>query len=207
MTFNSVKLASGTTLHFQADPAREKLCRLDRAYQPRDELTLVIDYHTNGHAKGGGLQGFGRGLTYVKPNEDDPFNGGKSGRRVRRSLITTGFLCYDHPNDFTTTELFAIVEKPLMVISNGRLLNVRDNRTARALSLKIEAAHASYLTSIVVGEYTPIEQDYAGIPVISYVYPDEVEAGKVTVKRMAGMVKFFRRRPALNIHMRNTRRR
>jgi hypothetical protein len=60
MTFNSVKLASGTTLHFQADPARELRVDLDRAYQPRDELTLVIDYHTNGHAKGGGLQGFGR---------------------------------------------------------------------------------------------------------------------------------------------------
>lgn len=193
MTFNSVKLASGTTLHFQADPAREKLrVDLDRAYQPRDELTLVIDYHTNGHAKGGGLQGFGRGLTYVKPNEDDPFQRRQIWSQGETEFNHYWFPCYDHPNDFTTTELFAIVEKPLMVISNGRLLNVRDNPDGtRTFHWKIEAAHASYLTSIVVGEYTPIEQDYAGIPVISYVYPDEVEAGKVTVKRMAGMVKFF----------------
>jgi aminopeptidase N len=193
MTFNSVKLIAGTSLRYQADAAREKLrVDLDRAYQPTDELTLVIDYRTNGHAKGAGLQGFGKGLTYIKPTEDDPFQRRQIWSQGETEFNHYWFPCYDHPNDFTTTELIATVEKPFTVISNGKLLDVRNNPDGtRTFHWKIEAPHASYLTSIVVGEYTPIEQSYAGIPVVSYVYPDEVEAGRVTVKRMADMVKFF----------------
>ena len=73
MTFNSVKLAAGTPLKFETDAPREKLrITLDRAYQPGETLNLVIDYHTNGITTAQGLAGFGRGLTFIKPNPDDP---------------------------------------------------------------------------------------------------------------------------------------
>jgi len=63
---------------------------------------------------------------------------------------------------------------------------------ARALFTgKIAAPHAAYLTSIIVGEYVPVVGTYDGIPVITNVYPGEVEAGKVTAARLPEMVKFF----------------
>jgi aminopeptidase N len=40
-------------------------------------------------------------------------------------------------------------------------------------------------------------QDYAGIPVITYVYPSEVAEGKITAARMADMVKFFSEKTGL----------
>src|SRR5204862_4116716 len=73
MTFNSVKLAAGTPLKFEPDASAEKLrIELDRAYQPTDVLTFVIDYHTNGVTATRGIAGFGRGLTFIKPRADDP---------------------------------------------------------------------------------------------------------------------------------------
>jgi aminopeptidase N len=193
MTINSVKLASGAMLKFEADMPKEQLrINLDRAYQPSDVLTVIVDYHTNGVDKTSGLAGFGRGLTFIKPTPDDPTRPRQIWSQGESEYNHYWFPCFDHPNDFATSELYATVEKPLTVISNGKLLDTKNNSdNTRTFHWKIEQPHASYLTSIVVGEYTPIEQNYAGIPVISYVYPNEVEEGKVTVARMADMVKFF----------------
>lgn len=193
MTFNSVKLASGTQLKFEADAGREKLrVVLDKVYQPANVITVVIDYHTNGITQGAGLANFGRGLTFIKPRADEPNRPRQIWSQGESEYNHYWFPCFDHPNDFATTEMIATVEKPLMVISNGRLLETKDNRdNTRTFHWKMEQPHASYLTSIVVGEYIPIEQKYQDIPVISYVYPNEVKEGRVTVARMAEMVKFF----------------
>ena len=193
MTFNSVKLASGVPLKFETDESQEKLrITLDRAYQPNEALSLVIDYHTNGVTRAGGIAGFGRGLTFIKPSPDDAKRPRQIWSQGETEYNHYWFACYDHPNDFTTTEIIATVEKPLMVISNGKLLSTKENKdNTRTFDWKIEQPHATYLTSIVIGEYTAIESDYAGIPVISYVYPDQLAEGRLTTSRLPEMVKFF----------------
>jgi aminopeptidase N len=193
MTFNSIRLASGAPLKFETDARNEKLrIMLDRAYQPASVITVVIDYHTNGTAQGGGRANVGQGLNFIKPGPDEPRRPRQIWSQGESEYNHYWFPCFDHPNDFATTEMIATVDKPLMVISNGRLLETRDNGdNTRTFHWKMEQPHASYLTSIVVGEYTPIEQRYQDIPVISYVYPNEVEQGRVTVARMAEMVRFF----------------
>jgi aminopeptidase N len=193
MTFNSVKLASGPALKFEANTAQEKLrITLDRVYQPNATLNIVIDYHTNGPTTARGIGGFGRGLTFIKPNPDDPTRPRQIWSQGETEYNHYWFPCYDHPNDFTTTEIIATVEKPLMVISNGKLLSTKDNKdNTRTFDWKIEEPHATYLTSIVVGEYAAVEGNYAGIPVISYVYPSELTEGRATTSRLPEMVKFF----------------
>lgn len=193
MTFNSIKLASDVPLKFEFDQSQEKLrIMLDRAYQPSDVLNIVIDYRTNGAPTSPTVASTGNGLVFIKPTADD--------RKRPRQIWSQGeseynhywFPCYDHPNDFTTTEIVATVEKPLMVISNGKLLSTKENKdNTRTFDWKIEQPHATYLTSIVVGEYVAVEGSYEGIPVISYVYPSELAEGKVTTSRLPAMVKFF----------------
>jgi aminopeptidase N len=193
MTFSSVKLESGAPLKYEADAAKEKLrITLDRAYQPSDVVTVVIAYNTNGVSTQGGIGGFGRGLTFIKPTKDDPTRPRQIWSQGETEYNHYWFPCFDHPNEFATTEISATVEKPLMVISNGRLLETKENRDGtRTFHWKMEQPHASYLASIVVGEYAPVEGSYAGVPVITYVYPNEVEEGKVTAARLPEMVKFF----------------
>src|SRR5256714_7155849 len=193
MTVSSVTLASGTPLKFEADEAREKLAvSLDRAYQPSDVVTVVVSYHTNGPVNRPGLPGFGGGLKFIKPSSDGPKRPRQIWSQGETEYNHFWFPCYDHPNDFATTEITATVEKPLTVISNGRLVETRDNRdNTRTFHWKINEPHATYLTSIVVGDYAPVEGNYAGVPVVSYVYRNETAEGRLTTKRLPDMVKFF----------------
>ncbi|HXM35154.1 MAG TPA: hypothetical protein VN920_08205, partial [Pyrinomonadaceae bacterium] len=158
MTFTSVKLASGLVLKHETDANKQKLwVTLDRPYQPADELTLIIDYHTNGQSRLTGL--VGGGLRFIKPSPDDPTRPKQIWSQGESEYNHYWFPCYDHPNDFFTSEIYATVEKPLSVISNGKLLESKDNGNgSRTFHWKIDQPHASYLTSIVVGEYTPIVQ-------------------------------------------------
>jgi aminopeptidase N len=193
MTFSSVKLANGTPLKYEPYMSHEKLrITLDRAYQPTDTVTVVIAYNTNGVSKEQGLGGFGRGLTFIKPSPEDPTRPKQIWSQGETEFNHYWFPCYDHPNDFATTEISATVEKPLMVVSNGKLIETKNNKDGtRTFHWKIDTPHASYLTSIVVGEYAAVEGNYAGVPVITYVYPNEVKEGQVTAARLPEMVKFF----------------
>ncbi|HVE58088.1 MAG TPA: M1 family aminopeptidase, partial [Pyrinomonadaceae bacterium] len=99
---------------------------------------------------------------------------------------------YDSPNDFATTELTATVEKPMFVVSNGKLIERRDNKNGtETFHWKMDTPHANYLTSIVVGEYSEIKGEYAKIPVSTYLFPNEAKDGAPSVKKLPEMVKFF----------------
>ena len=198
MTIASVKLVNGGPLQFEVDPVKQKLrIALGRAYQPSDELTIVTEYHTNGpQNKLPGL--VGAALRFIKPSPDDPTRPKQIWSQGESEYNHYWFPVYDHPNDFFTSELTATVEKPLTVVSNGKLLDTKDNNDGtRTFHWKIDQPHASYLTSIIVGEYTPIISEYQGIPIITNVYPNEVKEGKVTAARLAEMVKFFSEKTGL----------
>jgi aminopeptidase N len=198
MTFAAVRLAGGSELKYEADAEKQRLrIVLDRAYQPSESLTVIIDYRTNGPVPN--LVGLvGGGLKFIKPTAQDPTRPKQIWSQGETEYNHYWFPCYDHPNDFFTTEITATVAKPLSVISNGKLLETKDDGNGeQTFHWKMEQPHASYLTSIIVGEYTPIVQDYAGIPIITNVYKNEVGEGKVTAARLAEMVKFFSEKTGL----------
>lgn len=197
MTFSSVKLASGATLEYEADAKQEKLrVMLDRAYQTTDALTIVIAYQTNG-ATSESAAGQG-GLTFIKPTPLEPSRPRQIWSQGESEWNHFWFPCFDHPNDFATTEMIATVEKPYTVISNGKLVEKKVNSDGtQTFHWKMDEPHASYLTSIVVGEFATIEQSQNGVPIISYVYTNQVEEGKVTVARVPEMMKLFEARIGL----------
>ncbi|PYS93624.1 MAG: hypothetical protein DMF64_04300 [Acidobacteria bacterium] len=193
MTFTGVQLSTGAALKYEPDEHAEKLrVELDRAYQPGETITVVVAYHTNGRVHELGSGNYARGLVFNQPTPNDPLS--------RRQIYSQGesefnhlwFPAYDHPDDFATSELNATVERPLQVVSNGRLVEVTENKdNTRTFHWLMDEPHANYLTSIVVGEYTKIEQADDGVPVVNYVYPNEVAEGKLTTARLADMVRYF----------------
>lgn len=193
MTFSSVRLDSGKPLKFQTDAPQERLrVELDRAYQPSDVLTILLDYQTDGVAANPAGGAPRRGVTFVKPTPDDPNKPRQIWSQGQPEYSHHWFPCHDHPNDFATTEVTATTEKPAVVISNGRLSETTDNRDGtRTFHWKMEQPHAVYLTSIVVGEFAAIETSYDGIPVVTYVHPDDLAAGRSSAARLGEMVKFF----------------
>ena len=199
ITPTSIKLSSGSSLQFQIEPAREKVgISLDQAYKPTDVLTMVIEYHTNGPQKKGVPGLVGVGLKFLKPGPDDPLRPKQIWSQGESEYNHYWFLCYDHPNDFFTSELSATVEKPLRVISNGGLVDTKENGDGtKTYHWKIDQPHASYLTSIIVGDFSEITSDYLGVPITTYVYPNELNEGRITAARLPEMVKFFSEKTGL----------
>ncbi len=193
MSISGAALASGAPLKFENDVTKTKLTiLLDRAYQPAEELTVVISYHTNQPPpeRRAGLGG--GGLSFIKPRPEDPTRPRQIWSQGEAESNHLWFPCFDHPTDFASSEILATVEKPLSVVSNGKLISVKENGDGtRTFDWKIDEPHATYLTSIIVGEFAAVTGDYEGIPIVTNVYRNEVEEGKITAARLPEMVKFF----------------
>jgi aminopeptidase N len=193
MTINSVKL-NGADLKFAYDEANTNLSvTLDRVYKIGETLTLTVDYRTKGVVVANTLGfGAGGGLKFIKPDADNPVRRRQIWSQGETDYNRFWFPSYDSPNDFRTSELTATVEKPMFVVSNGKLIERRDNKDGtETFHWKMDTPYANYLTSIVVGEYAEIKGNYQGIPVITYLYPNESKEGAASVEKLPEMVKFF----------------
>lgn len=198
MTIKSVALASGAPLKYNYDGKKEKdnlEILLDRQYKRGEDVSVKIEYATNYVNKADGdtaIGSFGRGVRFIKPTAENPNKPRQIWSQGETEFNRYWFPSYDSPNDFRTTELTATVEKPFTVVSNGNLVNVKDNGDkTQTFYWKMDTPYANYLTSIVVGEFTEVKQDYAGIPVINYGYPSEAKEVAATVKRLPDMIGFF----------------
>jgi aminopeptidase N len=198
MTINSVKSATGDAYKFQYDvkkPNDNLEIQLDRVYKPGETIVVKIDYRTNYVNKAetdAGILGFGRGLRFIKPTDDEPKKPRQIWSQGETEFNRYWFPGYDTPNDFRTSEVRATVEQPFIVISNGKLMSVTNNPDkTRTFYWKMDVPYSNYLTSIVVGEYAEVKGQYAGIPVSSYVYKDEFQAGAATTKNLPATVQFF----------------
>ncbi|NOT77254.1 MAG: hypothetical protein HOP08_20205 [Cyclobacteriaceae bacterium] len=201
----SIVLANGTPLKFNyaggdMDDGLEIM--LDRFYKTGEELTLKIDYQTlhENKADPNNIWGsLGKGIRFFEPTSTTPIK--------RRQIWSMGeplsnrywFPGYDGLDDLRTTEFTATVDKKLMVISNGSLLTSKENSDdTGTFTWKADRPYPNYLTSFVVGEYIDVIQNYEGVKLHTYGYPDEKEAVEATIVRLPDMVRFFSEKTGVN---------
>jgi aminopeptidase N len=162
----------------------EKLSvKLDKAYGPGDTIDLAIEYH-----------GFPqRGLYFVLPEAPYP--------NKRLSFWTQGesedthcwIPCYDYPNERATSEMIITVEKPLFVLSNGVLAEMKDGPgNTTTYHWKMEVPHVSYLMSLAASDFAVYHDHLGELPLDYYVAKHVNEA---TARRFMGktpqMIRFF----------------
>jgi aminopeptidase N len=156
---------------------------LDKAYGLGDTIDLAIEYTGSPD----------RGLYFVLPEAPYP--------EKRLSFWTQGeaedthhwLPCYDYPNERATSEMIITVEKPLFVLSNGTLIETKENDgNTTTYHWKMTVPHSSYLISLAASDFA-IYHDRAGdLPVDYYVAKHVDEA---TARRFMGntprMIRFF----------------
>jgi len=199
MTINSVKLANGADLKFNYDGKKDGdnlEIMLDRVYQSGEDVTVKVDYATiyvNKADADTAIGSFGRGLRFIKPTKEEPDKPRQIWSQGESEFNRYWFPSYDSPNDFRTTELRATVAKPYFVVSNGKLMETKENTDGtRTFYWKMDQPYTNYLTSIVVGEYAEIKNgEYDGKPIYAYGYPSEVKEVALTTKNLPATVKFF----------------
>jgi aminopeptidase N len=199
MTINSVKLASGADLKFNYDGKKDGdnlEIMLDRVYKSGEDVSVKVDYVTNYVNKADAdtaIGSFGRGLRFIKPTKEEPNKPYQIWSQGESEFNRYWFPSYDSPNDFRTTELRATVAKPYFVVSNGKLMETKENTDGtRTFYWKMDQPYSNYLTSIVVGEYTEIKNgEYDGKPIYAYGYPSEAKEVALTTKNLPATIKFF----------------
>lgn len=198
MTVKSVTLVGGGPMTFNYDSKKENNnleISLGRTVRSGEDVTVRVEYATNYVNKADAdtdIGSFGRGLRFIKPTEDEPNKPYQIWSQGETEFNRYWFPSYDSPNDFRTSELKATVEKKYTVVSNGRLLETKDNGDGtHTFHWKMETPYTNYLTSIVVGEYTDVKQEWNGIPISNYGYKNETRQVAATVKNLPDMMNFF----------------
>lgn len=168
---------------------------LDKKYQPEEDFTLFIRYHTrhenqaDPNAIGGS---FGKGLRFQQPTSTTP--------NKRRQIWSSGepqsnkywFPCNEDIADIHDMAIKATLEKPLMLISNGNLVQIVDNYdNTVSYFYGSYTQFPNYLVSIVVGEYIDILQKTGSVQIHTFAYPDEKEAASATVELLPDMMRFL----------------
>ena len=198
MTISSVTLANGTALKYTYDGKKDNdnlEIKLDRAYRAGEDVKVKVEYRTNYVNTADAdtaIGSFGRGLRFIKPTDDDPKKPRQIWSQGESEFNRYWFPSYDSPNDFRTTDLRATVAKPFYVVSNGKLIETKENAdNTRTFYWKMEQPYTNYLTSIVVTETTPVVQDFDGIPVYNFGYVNEAKEVAATVKNLPATMRFF----------------
>jgi aminopeptidase N len=198
MTIDGVSIPNGSKLTFTYDGKKDNdnlEIKLGRVYKSGEDITVRVDYKTNYVNKADSdtaIGNFGRGLRFIKPSADNPNKPRQIWSQGESEFNRYWFPSYDSPNDFRTTELRATVAKPFTVVSNGRLVETKDNPdNTRTFYWKMDQPYSNYLTSIVVAEYTPVEQKFADVPVYNFGYPSETKEVAATVKNLPATIQFF----------------
>jgi len=156
---------------------------LDQAHGPGETLDLAIEYS-------GSPQ---HGLQFVLNDPAYP--------QKPLSIWTQGeseethhwLPCYDYPNDRATSEMIITVEKPLFVVSNGSLVETKQNAGGTTTyHWKMDVPHVSYLISLAVGDFAVYHDKVGDLPLDYYVAKHVDEA---TARRFMGktpqMIRFF----------------
>lgn len=140
---------------------------LDRAYADGEVFDLAVTY-----------AGTPRQGLYLVP--DDPSDPGRPAcywTQGEPEETRHWLPCYDFPNDRATSEMIITVPKPMRVLSNGKLIESKENPDGTVTDhWRIDVPHSSYLISLVATEFTVVRDRHGDLPVDYYLLKNHDEA-------------------------------
>lgn len=178
----SVRIGGGRALDF--DHVGDRLTiQLGRTYPAGRDLEVTVHYAGTPR----------RGLYFVGPDAAFPGKSYEIWSQGQDEDSKYWFPCYDSPNDKATSEVRVTVRAPYIAISNGKLVEIVDNRRAktRTFHWREDFPHPAYLTSVVVGDYTEVRHEVDGIPLSVYVHAADVPKVERTFGNTGKMLRYF----------------
>jgi len=156
---------------------------LDRPAAGGDELVVVIDYEAQPR----------RGMYFIGPDAAYPDKPQEIWTQGEDEDSRYWFPCYDYPNDKATSEIVATVPAQFFALSNGKLIDAREDRQANTKTYhwRQDTPHSAYLVTLAVGDYVEIADSYDGIPVLYYVHPGREDDARRAFGNTPGMMQFF----------------
>ncbi|GHO89645.1 M1 family aminopeptidase [Dictyobacter formicarum] len=180
LQIEKVALENGTRLEYSTTN-RKFLVILDRPYKHGEQFTVAVTYHAKPRI----------GLHFMKPEPEDPTRPVHAWTFGEPRYNSHWFPCHDSMDDQATSEIIATVPAEFITISNGNLLEVKDNGATKTHHWRHDVPHGAYLISLVVGDFAVIEDSYNGKPVNYYVRKDRAGDATLLMGKTPKMMRFF----------------
>lgn len=132
-----------------------------------------------------------KGLYFRKPDRDHPERPLQLWTQGEDEDSHYWFPCIDAPAIKVTSEVIAKVPKNMTAVSNGRLIQVKEEEDSKVYHWLQDKPHSVYLVSLVVGEYVELKDEFDGVPLLYYVYKGREEDAKRSFSETPNMMKFF----------------
>ncbi|MFN0189731.1 MAG: M1 family aminopeptidase [Bacteroidia bacterium] len=197
LNIKNVSIAN-KSLHFNYDGGDKKdglAITLDRAYTPNETIILHINYQTNyvNESDPNNCSGsFGKGIRFLNPTTTTPNKKQQIWSSGEPDYNKYWFPCHEEISDQHTTEIKAIVKKPLIFLSNGQIIEtIENNNNTRTYHYRSSIPCSNYLVSFVVGEYTDVVLHHKKTVIHNFGYTNEVDAVRATTVLLPDMIDFL----------------
>jgi len=130
------------------------------------------------------------GLTFIAGTADHP---PQINTYSWPELSRHWFPCFDSPNDKASSEVIATVRSGWKVLSNGKLMGVRENPAAGTSTwhwLQSEP-HPTYCVMLAAGPFEIVRDSLGTLPVDYWVYPEDVPAAPRSFGKTPRMIEFY----------------
>jgi aminopeptidase N len=152
-----------------------------RSYNYGDKIIFTIKYSVNNP---------GKGFFFSEETDRNP------------NMISTDswpdearywFPCYDYPHDKVTMELIATVKKPNKVLSNGKLISIKEHEQNSLVTYHWhqQKPHSTYLSMVAIGPFAVIKDSLGNLPINYWVYPKDLRDAKRIFRKTPDMIAFF----------------
>lgn len=188
MHIGDVRLADGeqqTDLKYELRGGKLSIT-LGRTVRPDETIRLIVGYRVTKPTSG---------AHFVVPDEQEPNQPKMVWTQSEPEYARYWFPCFDHPTDRLTSEIAATVPDRFMVLSNGVLKEKKENGDGTLTWHWVqEQSHVTYLMSVVAGEFEAYEQEWEGVPIVSYVPKGRLADAARSFEKTPKMMAFFSER-------------
>jgi len=101
--------------------------------------------------------------------------------------------CYDYPNDKVTIDMIVTVDKKYKVLSNGKLVSVKENDSEGTVTYhwNQDLPHSTYLINLSIADYAVLKDSLGSLPINYWIYKGLEADAKTTFRKTPYMINFY----------------
>ncbi len=171
-----------------AHRARKLELHFDPAIAPEQEATFAVSYAVNRPR---------HGLFFVEPTPECPAKVRHAWTQSQDENARYWFPCLDYPHEKQTTSATIVVPRGQFALSNGALVERREEGDRTVYRYRQDVPHSTYLMTLVVGPFVEMPQRAVSrpagepLPVYYYVLPGREADGERAFGKTPNMIAIF----------------
>jgi aminopeptidase N len=171
--------------------------QLDKTYKGGDNYTVYVEYISKPNelkVKGSAAITDAKGLYFINPKGDEKDKPTQIWTQGETEATSVWCPTIDRPSQKTTDEIIMTVPAKYVTLSNGKLINQKNNSDGtRTDHWKMELPHSPYLFFMGVGEYAVVKDSYKGKEVSYYVEKEYAPVARRIFGNTPEMIAFYSR--------------